>query len=322
MTYRDKRPAVRRVFDVPWTKAWEFGAHVTGYPRLHSLATVDVNATDVASYLASAYIQRITPMSCGIDAIDLDPDNGPDLPQRFLWATDFDVDGIKPVDFEEISQMGRYLWARVTVDFQAAPFRIRKDQDMPTVSGSPVEYNMTRYVTPMVNPYAQFVTLPAHAFLYVNDTNTADQVAVQNTNGVIQVFANVSYTWHEVPVIPYAALELLGKSNDATFGGFERETLNYIGCQVVPYRKASGQRVFDITYMMKRFKPGTDTTVTPNVAKGWNHVIRFSNEAVKSARTLPTYQRVSHNGLSTGDPIFPRDDFRKLFVPAGYEFMI
>jgi hypothetical protein len=203
-------------------------------------------------------------------------------------------------------QFGRYKQARVTINYESLGFPVRNDDSMPTIDGGfPDESSLQRYVTRVFVPATDFFQLPYGAYSWVSD----NQPTAQTFGRMISRLDTV-YTYHAVPGVPLAVFTHLGKLNNAIFDGVGPETMYLTAIEMVPYRDASGQRVFDFNYRMRYFLPDGAAFAKFNgnpVTPGHNCFLRYLANNKDVVWDRPIVPGPSNK------PVFDSADFSLLF---------
>lgn len=265
-----------------------------------------------------------------------------------IYATN--IESIEPISLtgaDEESQAAGYTRARLKVNYETLTYAVRSDDEIsspvvidsggpggpPSFSFFPDESRIKRFVTKVVQPAAETLTLSNGAYRWVDN-----RAPLLGAASVIISTAEVHYIWHQVPGKPSLLGTLLGTVNLYPFDNFPTDTLLLLAAEVKPYRTVSGVRVCDITYKMKYFQAVDPYTRFPySPARGHNHFLKYRTipEALTRFIFAPTYEELTHNGYPSlgptpnidwgdgqpphpapnGIPVYRRADFRSLFNP-------
>jgi len=269
-----------RTFDVDWTAQANAVEDFLGY------------ATVVSTGAGSPYglaVSRSTP----IYHPSFYQPNG--LP--FLYATKCDIEGIGFTQgrwlgsIQDSNGVARYDYARMKVAHESLTYDIREDNDTLvtnlTGTGFPDEARLNRYVTKVVQPQAEYISLGYGCMRYVGGPNAGG--AVPFSVGKILVSWDVALTWHGVPIEAVATQAInpgigsniafidlaLGRVNDRTFAGYAAGTMLFVMANIVPHRSATGRRTYDCEYRFKFFLPGHHKILTSNNAANASGKIGF-----------------------------------------------
>lgn len=272
-----------RVFNnIAWGDRWRFIYEMIGYSY--------VDESEGSGYPIHRVVPKYYPLFTK------------DAGKPFLWAKQVPRirgEGLtKDETWHQGLQVGKPTNARIEIGYETLTHAVFTDDQMSSIStdGTIDESTLARFVTKAIQPSSEYLTFPRGAYKWVTDP----VAAVDNSNGRVISFLEVTYIWHQVPGIPTSLATTIGTVNDATFDGAPAETLLLVGCNLKPYRNIVGARVYDIEYKCRFFNPSSGI--------GHNHFLRFVGDG-----TTPFYDRMTSNGLSGGDPVFAKKDFTKLF---------
>jgi hypothetical protein len=293
MAYGKGQPTATKVFHMDGADAYDFCKYAIGFPRV-----VEPNGSGEDDV---HYLERTTPLTFG-------QFKRHDTQRTYLYCTDYLIEALSPLEFDADISEGLLDRAKVTLTFEPLGHGVKHDDDMPKRGGGPDESTLKRYVSFNYSPSAQFLTLPRGCYKWVPESSSeGDPVRVDQSSGRIQVYCQIVYTWHDVPVIPDAIYTALGTVNDDEFDEVKAGTLFVTGATVKPKRGGGGQRLYDVGWLIKFFEPETDKT--------HNHFLRY-NPGV-NIDAPPVYRLMTHDGTSTGERVFKSSDFRKMFIPFG-----
>lgn len=250
-----------------------------------------------------------------------------------------------------VSPLGAYEKARITIQYSTFPYDIFSDKQMEKgvagvlgsgVAGGPItdrngnpdESWLARYVTKIVRPQAEMLTLNQGVMRYVQPGPVVDPVTGATLPSRVQVVppnspvergvskllgsCNVEFTWHQIPEngVPCSMINpllasnpgsgwierCLGRVNIHTLYSWRPGTLLLLGVELKPYRSPFGDRLFDIRYMLKYFEP------QPGI--GHNYIFRA---LPFSAGPTPGWLEVTTTGSSNilliPDNGFPLDAY-------------
>lgn len=310
---------VKRTFETPWDQAWRFALYLLG--DAHRVAVTGTDGFGNPQY----GIRRTLP-----DPYSAVADHLPEVRSGSLaWATAIEtVDGLGTFTaadqiFTSV-KVSDYDVARMTVRYESLNYPILDDEQVVSLEGGsgtsvntgnqiPMERCLGRFVTRVVQPAAEALTLPHGTFVF-----TEDQTPILGANLRIVPSTEVHYVWHRVPGRPRAVTQAIGCVNAAEFDGFARGTLLLLAVEVKPYRWLTGRRLCDITYKMKHFS-ALDTTLSPvreyTPERGHNWFLR----TYPDGSSPPTYMLLTHNGntiANGGQPVYREADFTALFNPS------
>lgn len=303
---------VTRVYDVPWINWPAAVTALLGYPEHSALYVIRhvphtyplTNITDFRRFL---YATKVT------SVVGLTPTGN-------TTANAYQGDGGQTV--------GTFNTARLTVQYTTLPFDILSDAEMAAgasysgttgtgfqLNGHAIEYGWKRYITKLVRPTGQFITLPqtvngSISYKWVDTTSTLEQGVSKLINP-----AYLQVTWHQVPEqsVPSKLINdgsggyievYLGKVNSLIFNNMPIGTLLYTAAELKPYRDPNGQRIFDITYTFKYFRPST---------KGHQALFKPTSAAWIEVTTDGATNLVTQ---TAGKSIYDWADFRDLFQPG------
>ena len=345
-----------RTIDVNWMEVETFTQEALGYSEVKGLGT------------ATPYISRTVPWNF--------PSTERPRSDYGLWCDSVEYEGMGVPDPEMVSQSGatvnntytgseetamaKYKLARCNVNFRTRTYDILTDQQfaaMPiSLAQTKDESLWKRYITKIARPQGELITISGTnngyyaANLYVNGRPFPIST---NFNKVI-ASCNYSVTWHEVPedAVPmreynpsgggvtnpnYGIDRCLGRVNNADFNGCLKWTLLFLAVEIKPMRDPFGYRVYDITYMFKKFQPDEPRRIAgEDVASGHNHVYLPSTRLVGAtlvaggAATPGWYEVMSDSSRATTAPftnitaqtrsvnIYDSADFKFLFRPVQF----
>ncbi len=255
-----------------------------------------------------------------------------ELPHRYpghdysnkIFASNIEsIEGISLDEPDDALEIAQYRRAHLKVNYESLTYAVREDQEilssLPIGIPFPDESNLKRFVTKVVQPSAESLTLSNGSYKWV-----PDKTPLLGASSIIVSTQEVHYIWHQVPGKPSAIETHMGTVNDRQFDGYPRDTLLLLAAEVKPYRMVTGLRLCDITYKFKYFQaidPKTGPLVPP---AGHNHFLRYNTQL----QQFPQYFELTHNGNSSlvdpapnnpdqnrGLPVYRRTDFRSLFNP-------
>lgn len=323
------RSSATRILDVDWADAAKFAQSLVGY------------STTPALFGSTWYLQRYVPHEFPWDAflgggggsslravkasIEPIPGAAPNYSDAYAGG---DSEGTSP---EQAFRVATYDKARVNVVYETLPYDVWTDAGMQSKTNNRDEADLIRYVSKVVAPAGQYLTLPVQAFRFVDpdDPTAGDNNAgkpIAQGVGRMLVHYNLSLTWYAIPeaYVPCAAARpyflvsagpqaidtTIGKVNATTFAGYSKGTLLLMAVTLKPYRSAFGQRIYDITYMFKYFEPLT--------GKGHNHILR--HRTAPSASLIWYEVTVDGNtnlvAQTNGKSVYDFAEFKNLFRPA------
>lgn len=343
----------RRTFDVRWEDRLDFLAGMLGWsePRF---------ATD-GTFL---YVKRVPPIP--YPAVEV-PGNRFQVvnkrESRDYWLYASSVESIEPigVNRDRLAKPGPFrpedLWAvvkddkdmfahalaRITINYEALPYRVTTDNDMfsmkfqvttagPTL-GAVDESYMWRYVSRTVQPHAEHLTLPFGVLKWGPDAPTNGAAAagvdpsmagqvVTNQTGKIVPSIELVFTWHQVPGFPEQAFKMIGRVNSQpiydyspgtsrawTYGA---GTLLFLGMELKSYRMSTGVYCNDVVYRMKYFSGINPTTGAPySPERGHNYFLGFNNrDPATTTNGYGYYSLVD----AAGNGVYEAADLRQLFT--------
>lgn len=324
------RSTATRIVDTAWEDRWSFAENVIGSSQLG------------LSQNGKATIRRIDPWRFPRPAF------GSGL--GWLWASKISTSGVgKPsgecFDGNNNEAQAVYKIARHTITYETRTYDILSDTEYYSTYGQAMdESDLRRYITKVVRPQGEFLTLDGNAYRYAGLTNTSGNSfpVSRGLNKAIVAF-NLSLTWHLIPyeAIPskfyntagpnFAIDRTLGCVNNKAFAGQPMGTLLLTAVSFQPIITPLGQRVADVTYFFKFFNP-SDTVrghaVHQNYVAGHQHIYTPKPpasgevgwyEAVTS-KTLAESTTAPTNFIAKEDEtnIFNWRDFDYLFRPATY----
>lgn len=323
-SFEPERTSATRVLDVDldgtWTPAVKFARSLLGYPK------------SKATFSGINYIQRCTPDEYPEPLLLTGSDGGVSLRAVKVAMRGIGTPSYADCDTNGTNRIAVYPKARLTVQYGTLPFDVWSERTNGWESwngGVRDESLLTRYVSKVVEPGGQYLTLPGDCFKFVAyDGGDVPPVGlggrpVMQGTGRMLIHFNMQLTWHMVPesMVPCALVRpfplvadgpqaidnALGKVNDATFAGYPAGTLLLTGVRFRPYRSALGKRIYDITYQIKFFKPET--------GKGHNHIFKqFGGEG----RWYETTTDGTTNLIvqTAGRSIYDWYNFKTLFRPV------
>jgi hypothetical protein len=313
ISFQGEGLVVKRVFETPWEFMPRFATLLLGDAR--RVLTTEEDAFSTPFY----GVERDLPDVYSVFS-DLQPKFGRGA---LVWAQAIEsIDGVGLMDQADSLHGGTtsasYELARLTVRYESVTYPIIPDDDN-GLHGSaasdgrvvPLESNLQRYVTRVVQPAAEALTLPPQAYKFVTDQNPLLGAALH-----IVPSSEVHYIWHRVPGRPKAVTQTIGCVNRGLFDGWSDGTLLLLAVEVKPYKWITGRRLCDITYKMKYFSaldPQTDREYSP--PRGHNYFLRY----FRGGTTNPGYDLATHNGVATlfgGIPVYSRIPFSSLFNPS------
>ncbi len=346
------RSSASRVVETSWSNWGRFAQCVLGYATLG----VDENGKPGLS--------RAFPWSIPINNTSN---------RRFLFASKIEIEGIGTptpagsacVIGSDNNAMAWYERARHTITFDTRTYDILADEQMgvaiqtttggggapgdaqlPPPSGID-ESRLVRYVTKIVKPAGEFLTLDSSAYYYAGLLVGGNIVPMSRGQNKVIGSYNVSITWHLVPkeavpselynpnCVNKAIDKCLGRVNRADFDGMKQGTMLLMAVELKPMVSPLGDRVFDITYMFKYFSPSATAKYNPANVPGHNHIYRsigggatanvstngwyeaFANRAIALA-TTNTFAPTNFVAQTDGINIYDWADFNNLFRPANY----
>lgn len=328
---------VERTFLVPWEHRSTFAKGMLGFCKIRN---VEGKAPPYDSY-----IFRHPPMAI-LDMLDPADDIPavyiPELdwyrePQgKWLYATSVSrMQGLTPTgQYDPLTEVPEYEHALVSVVFESLTYKVQDDTDCRQVGGNlllgyPYEWEMSRYVTRVMKPTAEFLALPRGQRRWVD--GTANPPLVDFATAFLVPSVEIVYTWHEVPFIPEATRRCLGMVNHGTFSDGEHSyppgTLLLVGCDIKPYRTGAGKFVHDVTYRLKYFSPLSPASSQADMVFGHNHFLRYDPSRAEGDRLR--FLKITDSGKedrvgeplatpprppSTGAPLYEYVDFRLLFT--------
>lgn len=314
---------VTRTFIVDWDFRWEFVIGVLG-----TCSLVPTNVTDSRGNVFYG-IRRTLPQTYLSHPAAL---NG--TGRSTLYATT--LNSIRPIGPQEVDPTGfsfvyEHAKAEITITYETKSYDLIEDAQMPQLfdeENSPDESNLDRFVTRVVQPAAEALTLPYNPYKYV----TTPPRAILGSRAIIIPTMEVHYIWHQVPGRPSALADMLGAVNSEDF--HQRKTPTgvpiaddyhgpagtylLLGSDFKPYRLVDGTRVADITYKIKYFSApdfSADPPVPFDPPRGHNFFIKFDPGGD------PEYVEVTSNGTSStamsgaGQPVYRKMNFQDLFNP-------
>jgi hypothetical protein len=261
-----------RVYDVPWALRQQSVIALLGYPAKSSLSGGNFVARLTPHY-SPEWLDAIGNPFLYCSRVGV---KGIGIPQTGRITT-------TAVDDEDAEEVPLYTLARLTATYKSLPYDILtdgqmlsglEDEDDAIVSnpggfvdgnGNPDESFIVRYVTRQVHPQGEFFTLPTNGaqssgMKYVGLT---PNIVTQGIGKLIVPY-NISYTWHQVPEIcvpsfainplltTAAAFDLaVGCVNLDTFDEYPPGTLLLMGGEFKQGRSPFGDRIYDVTYLMK-----------------------------------------------------------------------
>ncbi len=263
------------------------------------------------------------------------------------------MEGLEPLAVTDpITGVPEYNFALVTVRYESVTFIILTDQQTglennpsygtPAFNGEvfpAYEYGLKRYITRTSRPVMEYLALPRGRMHWTDWRDkalgdaTADRGTVDYASAVPTPSTELIWSWHGVPFVPEAAFTHVGKLNLYDFDDgvrvYRAGTLLLLGCELRPYRQATGNFVVDVQYRVKHFEPFPDAT---KPARGHNYFLRYRNDVSTLAFQKITMRGLGDyldflNGLSPSDPttgqllfnvdydhaLFGYSDFRELF---------
>ena len=256
MEFRDDGTTVTRTYLIPWTSYRQVAADVLGYPEIETKH-------------ARQYISRNLP--------DAFPELANSLGNPYLFATAIkSVQGLGVPDggnMQSQSDVAVYKYARVSVVYETLTYEILSDKQMVNAGlvdrwGNPDESTLRRYVTKVIKPSAEYLSLPQGSFQYVVASAPAG-LAVIGQPGKITPVYDMSLTWHHVPREAIGSLlynaglttpvldQAIGKVNVKPFAGCMAGTLLCMPPDIRPIRSPLGDRIYDVEYRFKWLNLGT-----------------------------------------------------------------
>jgi hypothetical protein len=302
-SYSGEKTVVRRTFLVPWRARFAWAQAMTGYPKLQG-----------------AHIQRVLPQ--GYEHLPAPSDD----PTITLWLFPTQVDSMEGYKFlgketEGSFELIRYAFARVTLTYESVTYKVVADGETLGSGGYPDESLLKRYVTKIVQPAVEYMTLPYGQYKYVpEEGNPPTGTPVLGTNGTMQAYSDITYTWHQVPRLPpgsgyagyiTAVFTHPGTVNESVFDGFPPETLLLLSVESRPYRTIGGVYVFDYIYKMRYRNNKQHPPNAGSTDKGHNHILWQRND---NPATYGYYKLTADGTGSTRSPL-GKQDFSKLFKP-------
>ncbi len=303
--FEDNDVSQIRVFDVPWTSRQQAVYKLKGYP----LRRVGIGG--------GAYVSRVTPhCSVEWVNSDNVPYlychkiecRGIGLPENKVITTTVGDD-------ETAEEVPLYQLARLTAHYKAPLYDVMSDADMidgvyddageelisgPFIdgNGNPDEAWLVRYVTRIVHPQPQFFTIPAQGaqgtgmkYCLATPLGTLQGPSpVMQGLGKLIVPYNIEYTWHQVPESAIGSLAVnpaltqlgpvdlvMGCCNKDVFDCYPPGTLLLMGAHFKPGRSAFGDRIYDITYLIKYFQPAQGVNAALDTRTGHQFIFMPQN---------------------------------------------
>lgn len=352
MTFSNGQSRVERTFIAEWDKLDVFVAAILGYPKLKAEPEHLASSANDTRYLKRAhYISRVVPdslkwpQSAGSRLSKDEVDDG-ELDKSATWLFASGIVRIDPLEpkgsISSTTGMPSYNWARVVVAYEPLTYKIRSDDDLMKGIGpdavirdyvwekGPVEFWLRRYVTKTVRPTVEYIALPRGSKKWVvTDASLRTNLGttVSYASAVLTPSTEIVYTWHQVPFFPQAVKHHIGSVNLYPFKDhntlYPAGTLLLLGCEIKPYRMASGKFVLDIMYRIKHFDPFRD-------GRGHNHFLHYSNKLDANGENGMVFLKITSNGNTDiagltdarinalaggpGVPVFPYADFQELFA--------
>lgn len=321
-TFEAQRASCKRVYEYKESsaptaeKAYEHVKRLLGYPEIKTTAA----GNKYISRNIPHYINRFQRLG------------GTSQTKFFLYATKCDLKGKAPTT--PVSVLGNaspeYKHYTFEVTYETLPYDILPDSEMVQSAppgdtvGVPDESFWDRYVSKVARPAGEFITIPNGRLQYVSGSSHIVNQGV----GKLLSFCNLQITWHQIPergvpsVFVNPALSsasvienTIGKVNYAGFNGYATGTLLLLGVNMMPYRSPFGDRIYDITYMFKYFRPTSGA--------GHNFLLRTTDSAgvkitpaVWTEVTTNGTTRLTAGNYSTSDvgyTIYDAADFGDLF---------
>jgi hypothetical protein len=314
-----------RVIDVPWAQYAYAVQDILGYAQVYNTGLAEPNAamilrtvpwahpdflSDGNQFLYATKISRVMPHGL--------PDQANGQPAN-VFAPGYSV--MSP----QISN--NYKFARFTIEFETLPYDIRTDNDplVQTLVGATLitdESRLNRYVTKLVNPSADYVSLGIGVMKYAG--GGAAGSVVQFAPGKIAVNHDFEFRWELVPkeAVPSLAIDptlsateaaveaCLGKVNQDAFAGYPAGTLLLLAAVMTPIRSPIGRRIYTVGYRMKYFNPGHHKIFGPvnGTTGGW---VEISSDGTAYAIQGPNPGPVTPDGKH----IYDVCDMTTLFKP-------
>jgi hypothetical protein len=260
----------------------------------------------------------------------------------YLFATKMTAMGIGiPDDVDEVGTHNEltdtpiYEAWKCQINYETLTYDILDDDEMEDAGyvddyGNPDESYLVRYVTKVVGPSAEYLTLPTGGFSFVVPGFSGAAPVVQGGPGKIVCNFDLSLTWHMIPksAVPSAvvnpdtenpAIDLsLGKVNDSLWNGFPTGTLLMVGAAIKPIRSTAGDRLYDLEYRFKFLNAQTPTTPPTFVG---NEGVYYQGQAANGSTpaVAPGYYEITTTGTTNltnqtpGQSIYDFVDFDSLF---------
>lgn len=313
-----------RIYYCKWEKRYLFCEALEGFNELHDAAPLGIN---------TKYIRRANPH--GYEKGYYDTPATYSGARNWQYCVKTEVIGEREGEKYEAPSGGSvtyqpwYKYAVVRATYAALDYDLAEDSTVYEVLGSGGSYRAKewqrncrilykqggKYTVDRSN-YLKWATDPPESPL---QTVSPDN-AVGSGFGVArwEPFADLVVQWLDVPFIPLLAMRRCqGKVNQELFldghpdylGGFDPETMLFLGGEPVRNTTRLNRKTYNITYYFREvhIRPtGTDTD-----PYGHNHLPRLIENQTKRK-----YQRVSYDGLTaltTGTPFIDVEEFDLLF---------
>lgn len=315
----------KRTFDVRWEDRVRFMTAVLGWS--------EPIYTDLGAF---SYIRRQPPLAYPAIQIVKNSKIGWATEPSEFWLHAVSVDSVEPIgidrsrlsdpppsgssqivaETEDPDGLFRHDRARITVSFEALPYRVLADDQVPaTIALTAAEYNMYRYVSRTIQPHAEHLTLNFGQLFWAADApgGLANQPATNQVGKIIPSLELV-FTWHQVPGFPEQAFNMIGRINSFAITDYAPGTLRsftyaagtllFTGMELKTYRMSTGIYCNDVVYRMKYFSaidPSTGNKYSPE--RGHNYFIAPGTTGISYAKLED----------AAGRGVYQEADLRELF---------
>lgn len=301
VTREHDRSMATRILDIPWIDVEGFTSAAIGYSKAAT--------SDPGGY---QYIARQTPWA---------------FPSRLgsvfesMYCTKVEYEGLgtptpsgsTQYDGSGNTAIAKYEKARCTLTYQTMNYEVLTDERLSRLSTTMDESTWLRYVTKVVRPQGELLSIAGtNNGYYVAKilTQNGGPFPVSTTINKVVAACNYSVTWHQIPAdcVPMAEYnppntkgdggantnvntaidKCLGHVNDRDFNGNPQGTLLLLAVEIKPMRDAFGTRIYDITYMFKKFAPGEPYSLSSYQPTGVSGAVGAAVAAVNAATLFIT----------------------------------